>query len=186
MSGSALTEPIETRWIVISGPPSSGKTTTLDWFGERGEIVSQDSTRRLLAQVAAEGRDLEEFRFAEDFQPRVLEAMEAAEGLLDPNQRSFLEYALPCNIAFHRTESLALTAGLSEAASRYRYEAVVLLDPLPWTSDAERVEDAEYQVAVHRHMIEVYTELGYDPIRIEAMDPERRFDVIVERLGLDI
>jgi len=177
-------DPIETRWIVISGPPSSGKTTTLESFAERGETISSDSTRQLLAEVAAEGRDPEEFRFAEDFQPRALAAMEAAEARLDPGQRSFLEYALPCNIAFHRTEGLPLTGGLAEAARRYRYGAVVILDPLDWTNDAERVEDAAYQAEVHRHMIEVYTELGYDPIRVQAMAPDLRFDVIVERLGL--
>ena len=54
--------------------------------------------------------------------------MAAAEAKLDPNGLVFLEYALPCNIAFHRTENRSLTPGLAEAAERYRYDEVFILD----------------------------------------------------------
>ena len=173
MSGTAATSE-ETRWVVITGPPSSGKTTLLNLFTDAGETVSPDSTRQLIADVVASGRDAEEFRFANDFQPKVLEAMAAAEARLDPPTRTFLEYALPCNIAFHRTEGLELTPGLQEAARRYRYAAVFILDPVGWETDTERVEDADYQDAVHRHMFDVYRELGYEPVAVPAITPEER------------
>lgn len=132
--------------------------------------------------MAASGRNVEEFRFADDFQPRVLEAMAAAEETLDPSQRVFLEYALPCNIAFHRTEDLDLTPGLAEASQRSRYAAVFILDPVGWENDAQRVEDAEYQIAVHQHMFEVYRELGYDPIAVPPVSPEARFEFVNSHL----
>jgi len=171
-----------TEWVVITGPPSSGKTTTIDLVHAAGHKVSPDSTRALIGRVAAEGRDAEEFRFADDFQPRVLDAMERAESILDPDERTFLEYALPCNIAFHRTEGLDLTPGLDEAARRYRYQAVFILDPLRWESDAERVEDEQYQRQVHRHMFDVYRELGYSPTAVPAADPQVRVDSILASL----
>lgn len=164
----------ETNWVVITGPPSSGKTTLVNLFGDDGEKTSADSTRQLIADVTASGRDAEEFRFADDFQPRVLEAMMAAEDLLDPNDRVFLEYALPCNIAFHRTEGLELTPGLAEAAKRSRYAAVFILDPVGWQNDAQRVEDAGYQEAVHQHMFDVYRELGYNPVAVPPLTPTER------------
>ena len=102
-----------------------------------------------------------------------------AESVLDPLHRTFLEYALPCNIAFHRTEKLDLTAGLAEAASRFRYRQVFILDPLPWQSDAERVEGEEYQQAVHRHMHDVYAELGYEPVRLPAITPQERLEAVI-------
>jgi predicted ATPase len=169
---------IETRWVVITGPPSSGKSTLLALFTEAGEQTSADSTRRLISDVVASGRDAEEFRFADDFQPRVLEAMAAAEARLDPAERTFLEYALPCNIAFHRTENRSLTPGLAEAAERYRYDEVFILDPVGWQFDAERVEGEEYQSAVHQHMYDVYRELGYDPIPIPGVSPTKRHDLV--------
>jgi predicted ATPase len=173
---------IETRWVVITGPPSSGKSTLLALFADAGERTSPDSTRRLISEVAATGRDVEEFRFADDFQPRVLEAMAAAEAKLDPNSLVFLEYALPCNIAFHRTENRSLTPGLAEAAERYRYDEVFILDPVGWQSDAERVEGEEYQSAVHQHMYDVYRELGYDPKRVPAVSPTERYDTVQRHL----
>jgi len=169
---------IETRWVVVTGPPSSGKSTLLALFAEAGEQTSPDSTRRLIADVAASGREVEEFRFADDFQPRVLEAMAASEATLDPNRLVFLEYALPCNIAFHRTESRPLTPGLAEAAERYRYDDVFILDPVGWQFDTERVEGQQYQSRVHQHMYDVYRELGYDPIAVPAMSPTKRYDIV--------
>lgn len=173
---------IETRWVVITGPPSSGKSTLLNVFSEAGERTSPDSTRRLIAEVAATGRDVEEFRFADDFQPRVLEAMGAAEAALDPNSLVFLEYALPCNIAFHRTEHRSLTPGLAEAAERYRYHHVFILDPVEWQFDAERVEGEEYQATVHRHMYDVYRELGYEPRSLPAVSPAERHDIVQNQM----
>lgn len=169
-----MTGPLHTRWVVITGPPSSGKTTLLELLAADGERTSGDSTRKLIADVVASGRDAEEFRFADDFQPKVLEAMLGAEQRLDPDELVFLEYGLPCNIAFHRTESLPLTEGLDEAANAHRYTAVFILEPVAWENDAERVEDEEYQQTVHQHMFEVYRERGYDPIAVPATSPIER------------
>ena len=175
---------IATDWVVITGPPSSGKTTLLNLFADAGHPVSHDSTRQLIADVTASGRDAEEFRFADDFQPRVLEAMAAAEGQLDPSEVTFLEYALPCNIAFHRTEGRELTPGLAEAAERFRYAEVFVLDPVGWQSDAERVEGEAYQTEVHGHLFDVYRELGYDPIRIPPVSPTKRYGLVRMAMGL--
>lgn len=166
--------PLNTNWVVITGPPSSGKTTLLELLASNGELTSGDSTRQLIADVVASGRDAEEFRFASDFQPKVLEAMLAAEQRLNADDRVFVEYGLPCNIAFHRTESLPLTEGLAEAALAHRYAAVFILDPVGWQNDAERVEDEQYQKAVHQHMFDVYREHGYKPIAVPAVSPEER------------
>ena len=165
---------VDTDWIVITGPPASGKTTLLDLLEEAGEKVSADSTRELIAEVVAEGRDAEEFRFAEDFQPRTLQAMLTAERSLDTDDRVFLEYALPCNIAFHRTEGLELTPGLAAAAEMFKYRLVFILDALEWEADEQRVEDRRYQLAVHQQMHAVYSELGYDPIAVPAVSPKER------------
>ncbi len=172
---------VQTNWVVITGPPSSGKTTLLQLLAENGEKTSPDSTRELIANVVAEGRDAEEFRFADDFQPKVLEAMLAAEERLDPDDRVFLEYGLPCNIAFHRTEGLDLTPGLAEAAQAHRYKMVCILDPVGWENDAQCVEDEAYQKAVHTHMFDVYRELGYEPIRVPAIPPADRFQMFSDR-----
>lgn len=178
---SATPEPSATDWVVITGPPSSGKTTMLELFAADDQRTSPDSTRALIAEVVAEGRDPEEFRFAPDFQPRTLAAMLAKEDRLEPGERTFLEYALPCNIAFHRTEELPLTEGLAAAAVKYRYAGVFILDPLDWVTDDERVEGEAYQRAVHAHMHEVYAELGYEPIRVPVLPPAARFEFIFER-----
>lgn len=177
------TGPLNTDWVIITGPPSSGKTTLLNLLASDGELTSADSTRQLIADVVASGRDAEEFRFADDFQPKVLEAMFAAERRLNASDRVFLEYGLPCNIAFHRTESLPLVAGLAEAALAHRYAAVFILEPVGWENDSERVEDEQYQQAVHQHMFDVYRERGYEPIAVPAVSPEERLAFVRAELA---
>ncbi len=174
---------LHTDWVVITGPPSSGKTTLLELLASDGELTSGDSTRQLIADVVLSGRDAEEFRFADDFQPRVLEAMLAAEQRLDPEDRVFLEYGLPCNIAFHRTESLPLTNGLAEAALAHRYASVFILEPVGWKNDTERVEDEQYQSTVHQHMFDVYREHGYEPIAVPAVSPADRLEFVRDELA---
>lgn len=177
-----MSNPINTDWVVITGPPSSGKTTVLNALSKLGYETSGDSTRALIERFAASGRSVDEFRFADDFQPRVLEAMLEAQSKLTPDKLTFLEFALPCNIAFHRTESRKLTAGLPEAAVKYKYKAVFILDPLPWNSDGVRAEDAKYQGIVHGHFGPVYRELGYAPVAVPVSSVDERVRLILAHL----
>ncbi|RZV45778.1 MAG: hypothetical protein EX269_09020 [Acidimicrobiales bacterium] len=66
---------IETDWVIISGPPSSGKTTLLGLFAEDGENTIPDAVRAMITRVVATGRDAEEFRFSDDFQPMAIAAI---------------------------------------------------------------------------------------------------------------
>ena len=91
---------------------------------------------------------------------------------------------MPCNIAFHRTENRPRTPGLSEAAARFRYAHVFILDPVGWEVDDERVEDPDYQASVHSHMWEVYREMGYDPKRLPVVPPEERYGLVRMALAL--
>ena len=168
---------VETNWVVVTGPPSSGKTTLLECFGADGFITSGDSTRALIARVVEEeGRTAEEFRFAPDFQSRALAAMAESERALDPMDQVVLEYAMPCNIAFHRTERLEVPDELRSAALEFRYRTIIVLDPLDWAADSERVEDQDYQLEVHRHLLAVFLELGYAPYRLPALPIEDRYE----------
>lgn len=167
---------IDTNWVVITGPPSSGKTTLVEHFAANGFVTSGDSTRALIARVVEEeGRTAEEFRFAPDFQRRALAAMAESERALDPDDQVVLEYALPCNIAFHRTEEIEVPDELAAAAREFRYRTIIVLDPLDWAADSERVEDQEYQLAVHRHLLDVFLELGYQPFRLPVLPIEDRY-----------
>ncbi|RZV45779.1 MAG: hypothetical protein EX269_09025 [Acidimicrobiales bacterium] len=93
---------------------------------------------------------------------------------MDPADRYVLEYGSPCNIAFHRTEGRPVPPELTASSIAFRYHAVFILDPVGWKRDDQRVENAAYQAAVHRHMWDVYRELGYDPIRLPAVSPKAR------------
>jgi len=175
--------PIETDWVIISGPPSSGKTTLLGLFEEAGENTVPDAVRAMINRVVASGRDAEEFRFSDDFQPMAIASMHGSEQSLDPDTRHFLEYGSPCNIAFHRTEDRPVPPELAASSVEFRYHAVFILDPVGWQRDDERVENAEYQATVHGHMWEVYRELGYEPIRLPAVPPKQRYGAARQALS---
>ena len=71
---------IPTNWWVITGGPSTGKSTLIERLSRRGYQVTQEAARQIIDEEMAKGRSLEQIRRDEwEFQERVSRRKEEVE-----------------------------------------------------------------------------------------------------------
>lgn len=169
-----------TNWYVITGGPSSGKTTTVNILKARGYITTIEHARHFLDTQRVAGRTVAEIRSNQaTFQRGVLDMQIAQEASLDPDTLVFLDRALPDALAYYRFLDLPPDDRLTEALASVLYRKVFLLDLLPLISDYARTEDEAAQKRIHALLRDVYEELGYRVEAVPPLRPEERADYIL-------
>ena len=90
---------METNWYVITGAPSSGKTTLLGHLASLGYEIVPEAARAFIDEEMKSGKTLEEIRTDERvFQRNILCRVEEVENMLDPQQLHFFDRGIPDNI----------------------------------------------------------------------------------------
>lgn len=172
-----------TNWYVITGGPSSGKTTTVDLLRKRGYKTTIEHARHYLDTQRANGRTIEEIRKNQrEFQLGVLNMQLEQERSLSPDDIVFLDRALPDARAYYGFLNLPEERKLTEALKTVSYKKVFILDCLPLVSDYARSEDEAAQKKIHNLLIEVYESLPFPIVRVPTLAPEERVDFILENL----
>lgn len=172
-----------TRWYVITGGPSSGKTTTIELLARRGYRTTIEHARHFIDTQRVTGRTVAEIRANQrEFQRGILQMQIEQEQSLDPNEVWFLDRALPDALAYYRFLALEPEPELIAALKTASYRKVFILDLLPLQKDYARTEDAEAQRRIHELLIEVYRSLGFTCETVPALLPEERVDYILRRM----
>lgn len=172
-----------TKWHVVTGGPSSGKTNTVNLLRDRGYETTMEHARHYIDLQRVTGRTTQEIRTRQgEFQRAVVDMQIDQEHALDPEQTVFLDRALPDSLAYHRFLGIDPDPALRDAVAAARYETVFLLDLLPLAADYARTEDAAAQRQIHELIGQVYRELQFPIVTVPALAPEARVDFILERV----
>lgn len=171
-----------TNWYVITGGPSSGKTTIIELLARRGYCTTIEHARHFVDTQRIIGRTVAEIRANQRvFQKGVLQMQIEQERNLAPNEVCFLDRALPDALAYCRFLSLEPEAELIDALKTASYRKVFILDLLPLAKDYARTEDAGAQQRIHELLIEVYRSLGFPLETVPAFPPDNRVEYILQR-----
>ena len=174
---------IKTNWYVITGGPSSGKTTTINLIASRGYKTTIEHARHYIDTQRQKGKTVEEVRKnQEEFQMGVLDMQIEQEENLAPNDMVFLDRALPDALAYYYFLELPLNRKLTDALKIYSYKKVFILDILPLVQDYARIEDGKAQKKIHDLLIRVYSSLNVPIVRVPVLSPEKRTDYILNNL----
>ncbi len=171
-----------TNWYVITGAPSSGKTTLLKDLEFRGHMVVPEMPRIVIDEALAAGTSVQTLRKNElEFQRTVLNRKLLSEHDFQPDQILFMDRGLGDCVAYFE-----FAGGKNDpdivGISADHYKAVFLLDPLEFKDDYARTESVE-DVATIDHLLEqTYTRLGARLVRVPVLPPAKRVKFILDML----
>ena len=168
-----------TRWTVITGAPSSGKTTVIRALEKKGFPVVHEVARSIIDREMARGLTLEQIKAEPDrFENAILAEKLAIESRLAENEEIFFDRGVPDSIAYFQLEGLDPAA--PQAASRIRrYRRVWFFDRLPDVPDRVRAEDDAAAARIERLLLGAYGRLGYRVIRSPVAPVGDRIEQIV-------
>ena len=173
----------QTNWYVITGGPSSGKTTTVNILRERGYITTMEHARHFLDTQRLKGRTIEEVRKNQrEFQLGVLDMQIEQENEIAPEVQVFLDRAIPDALAYYRFLNLSADEKLIEALRTVSYKKVFIMDYLPLKNDYARNENAEAQKKIHELITEVYESLPFPVVHVPVLPAEERVDFILKNI----
>ena len=173
----------DTEWYVITGGPSSGKTTTVEILKKRGYKTTIEHARHYIDTQRVTGKTTEEIRANQlAFQRGVLDMQIEQEKSLSPKDTVFLDRALPDALAYYHFLNLPEDKVLQKVLGEASYKKVFILDPLPLQNDYARTENESAQKRIHELLTEVYESLPFPVVHVPVFPPEERTDFILKNL----
>lgn len=173
---------MQTKWIVITGAPCSGKTTVINEMARLGFPVVHETARAIIESELAIGHTLQQIKLnGLAFQRDVLDAKIRIETRLPINEPVFLDRAIPDSIAYYRLNGF----DIEEPAMRtrlFQYKKVFLFDRLRFEKDAVRIEDDAVAETLDHLLESGYRELGYDVIRVPLVPVDERVRIVQSHL----
>ena len=175
---------VQTNWHVITGAPSSGKTTLIDQLADQGFQTVPESGRLCVEREMVRGRSIHEIR--EDFatlQHVIADMQLGIEGGLRAIDVVFLDGAVPGSLTWYRACGRNPNEFLAECF-HHRYASVFILDPLPFfQEDGARDDDALIVGYLDEWLARDYGALGYRVVRVPVLPPEERLAFVLETLS---
>lgn len=183
MSPEATSFKIKTKWCVITGAPSSGKTSVIEALARRGYATEPEVARELIEECLKRGEKLEDLHKRNEWlQNEILSLKLERERRQDPQLLVFLDRGIPDSLTYFRIAGLSLSA-VVEAAREFRYASVFIFDRLPLVRDGVRSESDEIARQIDFALERDYIDLGYHPVRVPVMPIEARADFILSTLA---
>lgn len=174
---------IKTNWHVITGGPSTGKTTVINLLYKRGYKTTIEHARHYIDTMKVDGRTVEEIRANKRiFQLGVLDMQIEQEAELSPDETVFLDRAIPDAMAYYQFLKLDVDNLLLKAMEQVSYKNIFILDRLPFINDYARTEDEQAQREIHNLIIDVYESLGFPVIFVPVLNPDERVNFILANL----
>lgn len=170
------------NWYVVTGGPSSGKTTLLKELEKLGCITYHEAARSLIDQEMAKGKLLEEIRSNEaEFQRKVFKIKIQIEKKAPRNKIVFFDRGIPDSIAYYQICGLDPKEVL-KFCKRKIYKKIFFLEQLSFDQDYARTEDDKTIEKLNKLLKENYKKLGYEVIEIPVMPIRDRLLKILKEI----
>jgi len=172
--------------IVITGGPSSGKTTLINALETEGHTCIPEISREITQQARDAGID---YLFLEDplgFSRLLLDGRKeqylAVKKLR--KDRVFFDRGIPDVIAYLEASKTPYPKSFWEAGIEHKYDIVFLLPPWEeiYTQDEERYEDFELACTLSLALKKTYMDLGHEVVEIPVGTISERINFITNHI----
>lgn len=179
-----LTKP---KIVLLIGAPSTGKTSVIDHFIERGFTCFEEISREVIQAARKEGYDHlfqdEPLLFSEKLLEGRIEQYKSAQN--SESEIVFIDRGLPDITAYLDMVNTSYPDEFESANQQYRYDAVFWF-PL-WRDihliDKERYENFELSETIEHNLLKSYKKLNYDLIQVPKINIESRANFILSHLN---
>ncbi len=173
------------RKIVITGGPSTGKSTVINELKNRAFTCFDEVSRDIIKEAQQEG--IEQLFLADPF----LFSRKLIEGRLKQYHEAdkidkpliFFDRGIPDVNAYLRYIKQDIPEEFEKITKEHPYDRLVFIMP-PWediyTTDAERYESFNQAQLIHNKLVNYYKELGYYLIFVPFGPVEKRVDYILD------
>ncbi|MDO7173208.1 ATP-binding protein [Mariniflexile sp. AS56] len=179
---------MNTRKIVITGGPGTGKSTLINELIKRGHTCLEEISRQVTLDAKKEGIDqlflTKPLLFSELLLKGRQQQFEAANAL--QSDLIFFDRGLPDVLAYMNYIGDTYPQTFINACEHPMYDTVFILKPWEtiYTSDNERYESFEQALEIHEHLLSTYQQFNYKLIDVPFGTIENRTDYILKALKL--
>src|SRR3954471_13326007 len=173
-------------WYVITGPPCSGKSTTIDLLQGRGNRVRPEIARQYVEEEVARGWTVAELRSnPQRFQLEVLRRAVASEAVAPKHESMFFDRGVPDSLSYFRFYGIAASSYYHLISAPPKYGKVFILEFIPeYHVDGIRTENLDDCNLLSDLLRDVYAELAVDVQYVPFLAPDERVDFILRRVGV--
>ncbi|MBU1198525.1 MAG: ATP-binding protein [Nanoarchaeota archaeon] len=175
----------ELKKYVLTGGPSSGKSTLLYALQNKGFLIVEESAKEIIYQEKERGINEPWLdKTFPDFQNKIFELQLKKESEIPEDAGVvFFDRGVPDSLIYFEYRKFEPPQKLLDIVGKCGYEKVFLLEQLQTHEKNDyRVEDEEESKLISGLIRQTYEKLGYDVIVIPPVSVEERLKLILKHV----
>jgi predicted ATPase len=170
------------NWYVITGAPSSGKTSVICELERLGYRVVHEVARAFIDEELKKGKTIEQIKADElAFERHILYKKIKIEESLPKKEIIFLDRAVPDSIAYFKSAGLNPNEPVKKS-KLVRYKKIFLFERLEFEKDRVRSENQLKAAEIELLLEKAYQMLDYDIVYVPVLSIQKRTDFILQHL----
>jgi len=184
---------LEQHKIVITGGPSTGKTTIIKQLEKEGFFCFPEFIRSITKEIknnddatSIASNPIISVSDPYDFNSQLLQGRikQYTDTIATHKNAVFYDRGIPDVLAYMEFFNQSYDAPFIEACEKHRYTEVFILPPWKaiYTTDEERFETYEEAQQIYQYLLSIYTTFGYDCIEVPFGNIQERSTFILQHL----
>ncbi len=171
------------NWYVITGSPSSGKTTIINRLNFLGYKTVGEVGRAYIKEKLDEGLTIHQIRKDKKaFQDEIMKRKIILEKSLNREEVIFLDRGIPDTYAYYELHKIPFDSDFKKALRSCAYKKIFFLKKLSYEKDEVRTESEEDCNILHFLLKKNYQRLNFQIIVVPVLPVKERVDFILNNL----